>query len=68
MVQQHTLYDLMGADHSVLRVRTLLASHPLQGAGCDQLVVCRANVDGVLCENRSQQHEAHRYLRVKSYI
>jgi len=63
---QHTLCDLMGADHSVLRVRTSFASHPLQGAGCDQLVVFRADVDAVLCERRSQQHEAQRYLRVKS--
>ena len=56
----------MGADHSVLWVRTSIASHPLQGAGCDQLVVFRADVDAVLCERRSQQHEAQRYLRVKT--
>ena len=66
MALQHTLCDLMGADHSVLRVRTSLASHPLQGARCDQLVVFRADVDAVLCECRSQQHEAQRYLRVKA--
>jgi hypothetical protein len=63
---QHTLCDVMGADHSVLRVRTSLASHPPQGAGCDQLVVFRADVDAVLCERRSQQHEAQRYMRVKA--
>ena len=68
MEQQHTFYDLMGADHSVFRVGTSLPSHPLQGAGCDQLAVCRANVDAVLRECRSQQHEPQRYLRVKSYM